>query len=72
MEKPFISTDEDGVGHYRTHVTSLDQLDPNREEPDLGGHASVKVELDKDSEYMWCTCGRSMSQPFCDRSHTHG
>lgn len=21
-------------------------------------------------DYLWCACGRSQSQPFCDGSHT--
>ena len=29
----------------------------------------IKVSLDKDQEYYFCTCGRSQSQPFCDGSH---
>ena len=29
----------------------------------------VKVNLTKDEEYYFCTCGRSKSQPFCDGSH---
>jgi CDGSH-type Zn-finger protein len=28
-----------------------------------------KVELTAGETYWWCTCGRSMSQPFCDGSH---
>lgn len=29
----------------------------------------IKVDLHKDQEYYFCTCGRSQSQPFCDGSH---
>lgn len=28
-----------------------------------------RVELVEGETYWWCTCGRSMSQPFCDGSH---
>jgi sterol desaturase/sphingolipid hydroxylase (fatty acid hydroxylase superfamily)/CDGSH-type Zn-finger protein len=31
----------------------------------------VLVELKKGENYLWCKCGRSKSQPFCDGSH-HG
>lgn len=29
----------------------------------------VKVTLEKDKQYSWCTCGCSKKQPFCDGSH---
>ena len=29
----------------------------------------AKVELEKGKEYLFCACGRSQSQPFCDGSH---
>lgn len=29
----------------------------------------IKVNLEKGSEYHFCACGRSKSQPFCDGSH---
>ncbi len=28
-----------------------------------------KINVVKDKEYFWCSCGRSLSQPFCDGSH---
>ena len=30
------------------------------------------VELKKGEEYLWCACGQSKSQPFCDGSHREG
>ena len=27
------------------------------------------IELEKGSEYFWCSCGKSKNQPFCDGSH---
>ena len=28
-----------------------------------------KVQVEKNKTYSWCTCGLSLKQPFCDRSH---
>jgi len=27
------------------------------------------VDLKVDQEYLWCACGKSKNQPFCDGSH---
>ena len=32
-----------------------------------GSPASVEVEAGR--TYLWCRCGRSATQPFCDGSH---
>jgi glutamate synthase domain-containing protein 2 len=37
--------------------------------PIIADNRPVKVELDKHTEYHFCTCGRSKQQPFCDGSH---
>jgi len=29
----------------------------------------IAVELEKDEQYHWCSCGQSGNQPFCDGSH---
>ena len=29
------------------------------------------IELEKEQKYLWCQCGKSKTQPFCDGSH-HG
>ncbi len=29
----------------------------------------IKINLDKDRVYFWCTCGLSEKQPMCDGSH---
>lgn len=35
----------------------------------IAATAPVKVELEAGKDYVWCRCGRSASQPFCDGSH---
>ncbi len=37
--------------------------------PIIAVNKPIKVELIKDHEYSFCTCGRSKKQPFCDGSH---
>ena len=29
----------------------------------------IKVNLERDKDYYWCTCGLSKKAPFCDGSH---
>lgn len=38
-------------------------------EPVIAQKEPVAVEVEKDQEYWWCSCGKSTSQPFCDGSH---
>ncbi|MBX9787008.1 MAG: CDGSH iron-sulfur domain-containing protein [Alphaproteobacteria bacterium] len=28
-----------------------------------------EIDLEKDQQYYWCTCGLSIKQPFCDGAH---
>jgi glutamate synthase domain-containing protein 2/CDGSH-type Zn-finger protein len=35
----------------------------------IADNKPARVELDAGSEHLWCACGRSSSQPFCDGSH---
>jgi len=37
--------------------------------PIISNNKPVKVDLNKDTEYYFCVCGRSKNQPFCDGSH---
>lgn len=30
---------------------------------------SIKVQVEAGKTYMWCSCGLSKDQPFCDGSH---
>ena len=38
-------------------------------EPIIAARTPVTVELKAGKEYLYCTCGRSSDQPFCDGSH---
>ena len=29
----------------------------------------IAIEVEKGNSYYWCTCGKSLRQPFCDSSH---
>ena len=37
--------------------------------PVIAAKTPAKVELEAGQEYLWCRCGRSSTQPFCDGSH---
>ncbi len=36
----------------------------------IANNKPVSVHLEKGTDYYFCTCGRSSSQPFCDGSHS--
>ena len=35
----------------------------------IGGRAPAPVKVVAGETYLWCACGRSQTQPFCDGSH---
>lgn len=37
--------------------------------PIIAERTPIDVELEEGKQYLWCRCGRSNSQPFCDGSH---
>ncbi len=37
--------------------------------PEIAQKAPYAVEVEAGKRYMWCACGRSANQPFCDGSH---
>lgn len=41
----------------------------NKITPIIAGKKPAKVDLEKGKNYLWCRCGRSAGQPFCDGSH---
>jgi len=38
----------------------------------IAGRSPIKVSVEKDKRYSWCTCGLSENQPFCDGKHKGG
>jgi len=38
-------------------------------EPTIADTQPVATQLEAGKEYLFCTCGRSSDQPFCDNSH---
>ncbi len=42
-----------------------DRTDP----PEIARYKPFYTELEKGRNYLWCSCGRSASQPYCDGSH---
>ena len=39
------------------------------EKPMIADNTPVKTSLEEGKRYLFCTCGRSQKQPFCDGSH---
>jgi len=39
-------------------------------DPVRASDGPFKVEVEEGKTYMWCSCGRSKKQPFCDGSHS--
>ena len=37
--------------------------------PNIAVRKSIKVQVEAGKTYLWCSCGYSKSQPFCDGSH---
>jgi CDGSH-type Zn-finger protein len=38
--------------------------------PKIATKHSIKIQVEKDKTYYWCSCGLSANQPFCDGSHS--
>jgi CDGSH iron-sulfur domain-containing protein 3 len=38
-------------------------------EPVIAQKGPYAVQLEAGRSYLWCSCGRSATQPFCDGSH---
>ncbi len=39
------------------------------DKPVIAARRPMGVELKKHDDYLWCACGKSRTQPFCDGSH---
>ena len=33
------------------------------------GNQPIAVDVEEGKNYLWCSCGQSKNQPFCDKSH---
>lgn len=38
-------------------------------EPTIAQKGPYEVEVEAGKNYLWCACGKSENQPFCDSSH---
>ena len=43
---------------------------PHRSNPVVAKKGPFVVELEPETNYYFCSCGRSGTQPFCDGSHS--
>jgi len=39
------------------------------DKPIIAANVPIKVTLEKNRNYFFCSCGRSSNQPYCDGSH---
>ena len=39
------------------------------ENPSIPQKKPYKVKVEKGNTYLWCSCGLSLKQPYCDGSH---
>ena len=39
------------------------------EKPIKAGNTPIGINVIEGKSYFWCTCGKSLKQPFCDGSH---
>ena len=68
------SQDDWTAAYFYPFVTSKDKKSEwykGFQHQQTATHDALSVELTKGQEYLWCACGRSQNQPFCDGSH-HG
>jgi len=50
-------------------MTDSDTTNLTAAEPISAGDAPIPVEVEQGKTYFWCSCGKSLKQPYCDGSH---
>lgn len=40
-----------------------------KRKPEIARTEPFRVDVKEGRSYLWCACGRSFKQPFCDSSH---
>jgi CDGSH-type Zn-finger protein len=38
-------------------------------QPTIAGRGPIAVDVEAGKSYLWCSCGRSATQPFCNGAH---
>ncbi len=62
------------VSYFYPFVKAKDknnEMSRNYQKPDTRTYEPAEVILEKGKQYLYCACGNSKNQPFCDSSH-HG
>ncbi len=62
------------VSYFYPFVKAKDpenEMSKNYKKPDTRTFEPAEVTLEKGKQYLYCACGNSKNQPFCDSSH-HG
>ena len=55
---------------YRLFITKHHYNVKIMEEPKIAAKGPVAVELEEGKKYFFCSCGKSVNQPFCDGAHS--
>ncbi len=71
---PHSTNDHWSASYFYPFIKSKDEtseLNPSFSKEDTSTNEPVFIEIEKGKNYLWCACGKSKTQPFCDGAH-HG